>query len=249
MIILRLALKSLANRWLTALLTIFSIALSVVLLARRRKSRDRRSPKLRGHDLRHRSDRRRAQRQPESAALFRLPDRRTPPTTSPGRATRTSRRARALPGPYRLSLGDSHRGFRVLGTTPDYFEHLPLPARAAARLRVGQAVQRSVRRRASAPMSPRDLGYQDRRHNHRRPRRLAQFRSWSTTTSPSALSGILAKTGTPVDRTVHVSLEAIEAIHVDWQSGARIPGHSVSAEDVRKHEPKAEGDYGGLHRR
>ena len=33
--------------------------------------------------------------------------------------------------------------------------------------------------------------------------------------------GILAKTGTPVDRTVFVSLEAIEAIHIDWQSGAR----------------------------
>jgi putative ABC transport system permease protein len=51
---------------------------------------------------------------------------------------------------------------------------------------------------------------------------------------PFRVAGILEKTGTPVDRTVHVSLEAIEAIHVDWQSGARIPGQSVSAEDVRK---------------
>jgi len=32
---------------------------------------------------------------------------------------------------------------------------------------------------------------------------------------------------------VHVSLEAIEAIHVDWQSGAQIPGQAVSADDVR----------------
>ena len=58
---------------------------------------------------------------------------------------------------------------------------------------------------------------------------------------PFQVSGILAKTGTPVDRTVHVSLEAIEAIHVDWQSGARIPGQSVSADEVRKMplEPKA----------
>jgi putative ABC transport system permease protein len=58
---------------------------------------------------------------------------------------------------------------------------------------------------------------------------------------PFKVSGILAKTGTPIDRTVHVSLEAIEAIHVDWQSGARIPGQSVSAEDVRHMnlQPKA----------
>jgi putative ABC transport system permease protein len=58
---------------------------------------------------------------------------------------------------------------------------------------------------------------------------------------PFRVSGILARTGTPVDRTVHVSLAAIEAIHVDWQSGARIPGMSVSADEVRHMnlEPKA----------
>jgi putative ABC transport system permease protein len=58
---------------------------------------------------------------------------------------------------------------------------------------------------------------------------------------PFRVSGILAKTGTPVDRTVHVSLEAIEAIHVDWQSGARVPGQSVSADEVRRMDlkPKA----------
>jgi putative ABC transport system permease protein len=39
-----------------------------------------------------------------------------------------------------------------------------------------------------------------------------------------------------VDRTVHVSLEAIEAIHIDWRSGAQIPGKTISADDVRKKE-------------
>src|SRR5262249_5986160 len=58
---------------------------------------------------------------------------------------------------------------------------------------------------------------------------------------PFRVCGILEKTGTPVDRTVHVSLEAIEAIHVDWQSGGRIPGQSVSAGQVREMDlkPKA----------
>ena len=54
------------------------------------------------------------------------------------------------------------------------------------------------------------------------------------TTSRFVVAGILEKTGTPVDRTVHVSLEAIEAIHIDWQSGAQIPGQTVSADEVRK---------------
>ena len=45
--------------------------------------------------------------------------------------------------------------------------------------------------------------------------------------------GILEK-NTPVDRTVHVSLGAIEAIHVDWQSGGRIPGQSASPKRLRR---------------
>ena len=57
---------------------------------------------------------------------------------------------------------------------------------------------------------------------------------------PFIVTGILAKTGTPVDRTVLVSLEAIEAIHIDWQGGAR-SGLQISAEQARKFDlqPKA----------
>jgi putative ABC transport system permease protein len=46
--------------------------------------------------------------------------------------------------------------------------------------------------------------------------------------------GILAPTGTPVDRTVHISLEAIEAIHLDWGGGAPIPGLKIAPEQARK---------------
>ena len=51
---------------------------------------------------------------------------------------------------------------------------------------------------------------------------------------PFKVSGILEKTGTPVDNTVIVSLEAIEAIHVDWSSGAKIPGQETPIEEIRK---------------
>jgi len=53
---------------------------------------------------------------------------------------------------------------------------------------------------------------------------------------PFQVSGILEKTGTPVDRTVIVSLRAIEAIHVDWRSGAKIPGQSTPADAIRQME-------------
>ena len=58
---------------------------------------------------------------------------------------------------------------------------------------------------------------------------------------PFQVSGILKKTGTPVDRTVIVSLRAIEAIHVDWQGGSQIQGQKTPIDAIRKMElqPKA----------
>jgi putative ABC transport system permease protein len=46
--------------------------------------------------------------------------------------------------------------------------------------------------------------------------------------------GILARTGTPVDRTVHVSLQAIQAIHLDWVGGAPMRGLGIAAEQARQ---------------
>jgi len=46
--------------------------------------------------------------------------------------------------------------------------------------------------------------------------------------------GILAPTGTPVDRTVHITLAGMEAIHLDWQGGAPVPGFSIPPDLVRK---------------
>ena len=48
---------------------------------------------------------------------------------------------------------------------------------------------------------------------------------------PFTVVGILGRTGTPVDRTVHVSLEGIEAIHFDWNEGAR-SALTLDAEEV-----------------
>jgi putative ABC transport system permease protein len=57
---------------------------------------------------------------------------------------------------------------------------------------------------------------------------------------PFTVVGVLARTGTPVDRTVHVSLQALEAIHLDWAGGAPLPAGAHRAEQARKFdlEPK-----------
>lgn len=56
---------------------------------------------------------------------------------------------------------------------------------------------------------------------------------------PFVVTGILASTGTPVDQTVHVSFEAIEAIHLDLQSDIKTPGAGPSAEAILQWEPVA----------
>ena len=51
---------------------------------------------------------------------------------------------------------------------------------------------------------------------------------------PFQVVGILARTGTPVDATVHIRLDGMEAIHADWRGGAPMPGMRLSAEQVRQ---------------
>jgi len=53
---------------------------------------------------------------------------------------------------------------------------------------------------------------------------------------PFRVSGILKPTGTPVDKAVHVSLEGIEAMHVDWSNGAKVRGDGTDPDEIRKME-------------
>ena len=84
-----------------------------------------------------------------------------------------------------LSLGDSHRGFRVLGTTPDYFTHYKYRQTHGLHLRRGRAVRRSLRR-GDRRRRGRDARLQGRRPHHRRRTGSAPSPSSSTTTSRSA---------------------------------------------------------------
>lgn len=132
-----------------------------------------------------------------------------------------------------LSLGDSHRGFPVLGTTEAYFAHFRYGEQQALQLREGKPFNDLYDAVIGAEVADR-LGY-----------RIGQRITLAHGTGevslgadhsdkPFTIAGILARTGTPVDRTVHISLEAMEAIHVDWMAGAPLPGMHIGAEEARK---------------
>ena len=129
-----------------------------------------------------------------------------------------------------ISLGDSHRGFRVMGTNADYFNFYRHgnkkklgfkeggPFNALFDVVVGADVAKklsyTIGKKIILSHGVGEVSFSD--HDDK----------------PFVIVGVLKKTGTPVDRTVHVSLQAIEAIHLDWQAGYKNPAHRVSAEQA-----------------
>tara|TARA_B110000211_G_scaffold5284_1_gene5795 strand:+ start:497 stop:1747 length:1251 start_codon:yes stop_codon:yes gene_type:complete len=131
-----------------------------------------------------------------------------------------------------ISLGDSHRQFRVMGTTPAFFDHYKYRSGKSLAMRDGAIISDLFDAVVGADVAT-TLGY-----NIGDPivvaHGLASFIKHED--QPFRVSGILEKTGTPVDRTVIVSVQAIEAIHVDWQTGAQRPGNSTPADAIRQME-------------
>jgi putative ABC transport system permease protein len=131
-----------------------------------------------------------------------------------------------------LSLGDSHRGFAVLATTPAYFEHFRYADRKPLQLREGRPFSELFDAVLGAEVADR-LGY-----------RLGQQITLSHGSGeldapghddkPFTVVGVLARTGTPVDRSVLIGLAAMEAIHLEWIGGAPMPGLKIPADQVRK---------------
>jgi putative ABC transport system permease protein len=131
-----------------------------------------------------------------------------------------------------ISLGDSHRGFPVLGTTPAYFRFFRYGNKQALKFSSGNRFEGLF----EAVLGAKVAG----KLHYRIGDRIILSHGDSGlgltdhADKPFTVVGILAETGTPVDRTVHVSLGAIEAIHLDWQAGAPMPGVSIPAEYVTK---------------
>ncbi len=128
-----------------------------------------------------------------------------------------------------MSLGDSHRGFRVLGTTEEFFDRYKYRGNRDLDFVQGAVFGDLFDAVIGADVAA-QLGYaigQEIVVAHG----LASFTEHDD--KPFVVSGILEKTGTPVDRTVFVSLEAIEAIHIDWKGGGRSQ-NTISAEEVRQ---------------
>ena len=129
-----------------------------------------------------------------------------------------------------ISLGDSHKGFRVMGTNADFFKRYKYRGDRSLKIEEGKYFVDLYDVVIGFGVAEK-LGY-----NINTPlivsHGLKSFLEHDD--QPFKVSGILAKTGTPVDNTIIVSLEAIEAIHVDWSSGSKVSGKATPIDQIRK---------------
>lgn len=142
-----------------------------------------------------------------------------------------------------IALGDSHQGRPVLGTTPEYFTRFAYGDRQPLVLAQGRAFSGTLDGLYEAVLGSevaRSLGYslgQRLTLAHGMAQGPGGALAADHADKPFHVVGVLAPTGTPVDRTVHVSLQAIEAIHLDWVGGAPLPaaaGVTITPEMARK---------------
>jgi putative ABC transport system permease protein len=137
-----------------------------------------------------------------------------------------------------LALGDSHKGYPVVATTRAFFDQYRYRRKESLGFAQGKPFQDLFDLVVGAEAA-KNLGY--------RPGSVLTLAHGSGgsrlaehTDKPFVVAGVLRPTGTPVDRSLYISLEAMEAIHLDWQGGAPVPGLQIRADQARKFnlEPK-----------
>ncbi|MEG3691980.1 ABC transporter permease [Vibrio coralliirubri] len=231
-VITHLALKSVLNRKATAILTILTVAVSVILLLGvervRTEAKSSFANTISGTDLIVGG--RSGQVNLLLYSVFRI-----------GNATNNIdwksyeefSQHNAVKWAIPISLGDSHKGFRVMGTNHSYFENYRYGSKQPLTFQQGKEFNQLFDVVIGADVAKKlDYKIGDQiilAHG------ISDVAFSRHDNLPFKIVGILAPTGTPVDKTVHVSLEAIEAIHVGWESGANL-GHTPNAEALKQRD-------------
>ncbi len=216
MLIARLAVRSLRSRLFTTALTLASIALSVTLLVGiehvRTSVRDSFAGTIRGTDLIVGT--RGGSLQVLLSTVFGIGS----PAGSVSMATFAKwQQHPAVKWAVPFSLGDSHRGFRVVGTTAEYFERYRYRDNQSIRFAVGGVFSEHEDVVIGSEVASR-LGYTVGSpivvtHG------LRDIGTSGHDDHPLRVVGVLERTFTPIDRAVYVTLEGLREMHEEDPSG------------------------------
>lgn len=223
MIFLRLAFKSLKNRWASSLLTIFSISLSILLLLAvertKRAAEEGFTHSVSGVDLLVG-----ARTGPINLILYTVFNMGNASNNISWESYQEFQKNADVEWTIPYSLGDSHRGYRVVATDENFYQHYQYrgsekvqvqdgsPALGLWDVVIGSDVQKK-------------LGYKVGQsvviaHGVTRGEGLEFHKD-----KPFRVSGILKPTGTALDQSLYISLYGMEAIHIDWKD------HRFQSED------------------
>jgi len=224
--------KSLWNRRGTAILTIFSISISVTLLIGveniRKGVRTSFSSAVSGTDIIVGA--RGGSLQLLLYSIFRIGN---SPNNLSWESYNELRNNKRVKWTIPISLGDSHRGFRVVGTNLDYFKFFRYGSKRKLEFLKGKPFSKVFDTVIGSEIAI--------KFNYKLNEEIIIAHGTGKKSflnhddKPFKIVGILKPTGTPVDQSLHVSLEGITAMHVDWESGGPpMDGESISAEEVLK---------------
>ena len=231
-----LSYKSILNRRVSAFLSIFSIALSVMLLLGVERLRDEARESFRstisGADLLVGA--RSGSVQLLLYSVFRIG---SPTNNLSWESFKDLSSHPEVAWTIPLSLGDSHRGYRVVGTNQNYFKHYRYSKSRSLEFEAGGSFKDPTEVVLGAVVA-RELNYSiDDKLILSHGISEAAFRKHDD--KPFKVVGILKSTGTPVDRSLHVSLAGIEAIHLGWEDGAPSQNYKGWDVDLSKLKPTA----------
>jgi len=226
-----LAGRSLINRRSTAILTVISIAISVSLLLGVEKirvnARDSFANTISGTDLIVGG--RGGSIQLLLYSVFRIG---SPTNDISWESYQAIASKSGISWTIPISLGDSHRGYRLLGTNQDYFKHYQYGDHHPLEFASGVSFDDYLDVVLGAEVAE--------ALNYHLGDEIVVTHGLSSSgmnkhkDKPFRVSGILKPTGTPVDRTLHISLGGIEVMHLGWQNGVSIPNANTSIKRARK---------------
>lgn len=217
MILLKLALKSIKNRIGSALLTVVSISLSVALIFAveriKRAAEESFTQSVSQVDLVVG-----AKTSPLNLLLFTVFNMGSFSNNVSWKSYNEIKSKPEVAWTIPYSLGDGHRGFRVIGTDENFYEHYRYrgdkkveflegkPALDVWDVVIGSEVHKQLKYKMGDPIVvdhgvTKTIGVQ--RHDDK----------------PFRISGIMKPTGTAIDQSLYISLHGMEAMHSEWGSG------------------------------
>ena len=240
MIILRLAWQSILNRKSTTILTILSIAISTLLLVGvekvRTASRASFINTISGTDLIIG-----ARTGGVQLLLYSVFHIGSATSNVTWKTVEDIKKRREVKWIVPIALGDSHKGYRVVGTSKDYFKYFKYRRNIPLKLQNGGVFNDLFDAVLGAEVAQ-NLNYKigDKIVLAHGTGPVSLGKDHGDT--PFRISGILTPTNTPVDKAVHVSMEAIEAIHIGWETGTFVEGNNKKTPEIlrqMKLNPKA----------